>query len=249
MKQCRICKKYKSVNQFHKKKDTKDGYRNECKSCIKKIQENYKKDPDFKKRQKQYNKERYWNNREKELQRKKEFYWNNREKILNYKKSHREKEEIKEKIKQYKLNNKEKISIIQKNYRNNNPHIIAWRRLLKRTLNYFGTKKSRKTINELGYSPEELKNHIEKLFEKGMSWENWGEWHIDHIKPLSSFDENTSPNVVNSLKNLQPLWKKDNLKISKILINSKAKHLQYNKVGFYPQRAYNHGFSFLHIQI
>jgi len=40
-----------------------------------------------------------------------------------------------------------------------------------------------------------------------MSWENHGEWHIDHIKPVSSFDKDTPMNIVNALSNLQPLWK------------------------------------------
>jgi len=39
-----------------------------------------------------------------------------------------------------------------------------------------------------------------------MSWDNYGEWHVDHIKPLISFDKNTHPSIVNALSNLQPLW-------------------------------------------
>ena len=39
-----------------------------------------------------------------------------------------------------------------------------------------------------------------------MSWDNYGEWHIDHIKPLTLFDDNTPIHVVNALSNLQPLW-------------------------------------------
>lgn len=38
-----------------------------------------------------------------------------------------------------------------------------------------------------------------------------GEWHIDHIQPVSKFDKNTDVSVVNSLKNLQPLWAQENL--------------------------------------
>jgi len=45
-----------------------------------------------------------------------------------------------------------------------------------------------------------------------MCWENYGDWHIDHIRPVASFDKNTLPSIVNSLDNLQPLWKEDNLK-------------------------------------
>jgi len=39
-----------------------------------------------------------------------------------------------------------------------------------------------------------------------MNWGNYGEWHIDHIKPVSSFDKTIPINVVNALSNLQPLW-------------------------------------------
>lgn len=40
-----------------------------------------------------------------------------------------------------------------------------------------------------------------------MSWDNYGEWHIDHIKPLTKFDKDTPIHIVNALSNLQPLWK------------------------------------------
>ena len=44
-----------------------------------------------------------------------------------------------------------------------------------------------------------------------MSWDNHGKWHIDHIKPVSKFDKNTLPSIVNALSNLQPLWAIDNI--------------------------------------
>jgi len=43
-----------------------------------------------------------------------------------------------------------------------------------------------------------------------MSWENHGEWHIDHIKMVNDFDKETPMNIVNSLDNLRPLWASDN---------------------------------------
>lgn len=52
---------------------------------------------------------------------------------------------------------------------------------------------------------------MESLFEDGMSWDNHGEWHIDHIKPVSLFNPKEKASVVNSLKNLQPLWAHENL--------------------------------------
>lgn len=76
-------------------------------------------------------------------------------------------------------------------------------------------KAGKRTFDLLGYTVDELKCHLEAQFAKGMSWENYGEWHIDHRLPLASFDYETPecPDFKRawSLSNLQPLWKKDNL--------------------------------------
>ena len=66
----------------------------------------------------------------------------------------------------------------------------------------------------LGYSAEEFRENIQSKFTEGMSWENWGEWHIDHIMPVSKFDKETSASIVNALSNLQPLWAEENFKKS-----------------------------------
>jgi hypothetical protein len=54
------------------------------------------------------------------------------------------------------------------------------------------------------------KKHINNNLREGMSWENYGKWEIDHIKPLTAFDETALPSEVNALSNLQPLWKEEN---------------------------------------
>jgi hypothetical protein len=69
-------------------------------------------------------------------------------------------------------------------------------------------------INLVGCSMEELRNHLESKFNGSMSWNNQGKWHIDHIRPCSSFD---LTNLEEQKKcfhytNLQPLWAIDNLK-------------------------------------
>ena len=88
-------------------------------------------------------------------------------------------------------------------------HALARRKLSKRWLHIFDI---------LGYSVEDLFAHLESKFQQGMTWDNYGQWHIDHIKPeslfnYSSFNDNEFKECW-SLDNLQPLWAKDNLKKS-----------------------------------
>lgn len=86
--------------------------------------------------------------------------------------------------------------------------------LLYRTLRQTKPSKTARTYIMLGYTKEELMEDIEIKFINEMSWSNHGEWHIDHIKPVSSFVKEgiTDPKVINALDNLQPLWAEDNLR-------------------------------------
>ena len=77
-----------------------------------------------------------------------------------------------------------------------------------------GRRKEGYTIDIIGYSSLDLKLHLESLFTDGMSWDNYGKWEIDHIKPLSKFPKDTDIKIVNALSNLQPLWWEDNNKKS-----------------------------------
>jgi len=73
--------------------------------------------------------------------------------------------------------------------------------------------KSRKTTRLIGCSIERLRQHLEAQFTEGMTWDNYGEWHIDHIKPCASFDltDAEQQRECFNYTNLQPLWAKDNL--------------------------------------
>jgi hypothetical protein len=68
----------------------------------------------------------------------------------------------------------------------------------------------------LGYDANDLREHLERQFVKGMSWDNMGEWHLDHIVPLSGFTYSTSSDPefkrAWSLSNLRPIWREANLK-------------------------------------
>lgn len=72
-------------------------------------------------------------------------------------------------------------------------------------------------IPETGWTPRQLREHLELQFQQGMTWENRGRtgWHVDHIRHIASFPIGTSMSEVNALSNLRPLWAVDNLRREK----------------------------------
>lgn len=74
--------------------------------------------------------------------------------------------------------------------------------------------KGDETRNLLGYSVDALRQHLESMFQDGMSWDNYGKkkgcWSIDHVRPISKFHSSASINEINALENLQPLWHSEN---------------------------------------
>jgi len=77
-----------------------------------------------------------------------------------------------------------------------------------------GMLKAGSAVRDLGCSIEQLKQHLESQFQEDMSWENYGQWHIDHIKPLAKFDLTDRNQFLEACHytNLQPLWATDNIK-------------------------------------
>lgn len=73
---------------------------------------------------------------------------------------------------------------------------------------------SASAIKYAGCTAAELVKHLESLFQAGMSWENYGEWHIDHIRPLAAFDVRDAEQLKQAchFTNLQPLWAIDNMR-------------------------------------
>jgi hypothetical protein len=74
-------------------------------------------------------------------------------------------------------------------------------------------KNKKSSFEYVGCSIDELKEHLSNQFTDGMSWDNYGEWHIDHITPCASFDLSKESDIFDcfNYSNLQPLWAKDNL--------------------------------------
>jgi hypothetical protein len=157
----------------------------------------------------------------------KKWYEKNREKRLNYFSDwQKENYEYRKKyMDEYRKENKEKIKEVKRNYQKHKRHTDPIYKLISnfRTAIYTVLKENKldkysNYFNMVGYSALELKEHLEKRFTNGMSWDNYGEWHIDHIKPISSFIfETTEDDEFKqcwSLDNLQPMWGVENIKKS-----------------------------------
>lgn len=125
--------------------------------------------------------------------------------------------------KRWRSKNKQKILTNNSNYvkqkRKKDIHFKILLNIRSRLGNAIkNNKKTKKTIELLGCSIPELLVYLEQKFTKGMNWENHGRsgWHIDHIKPCSSFDltDPEQQKICFHYTNLQPLWAEDNLRKS-----------------------------------
>ena len=183
-KKCVKCNLEKKLVDFTKSKTSKDGYRNTCKNCTNLAKNNEK----YKLKQKEYR-------------------IKNRNKKLIYMSIYNSKKENKERVKNWHIENKDRVNELKRyNRKYITPHVEVWRRLLTRVLYKFDKPKEGHTIDLLGYSALNLKEHIASLFTDNMSWDNYGEWHIDHIIPVINFNKDELPSVVNALSNLRPMW-------------------------------------------
>lgn len=94
-----------------------------------------------------------------------------------------------------------------------NKVVCSLRSLLSIHLKNRGISFSKKTFELLGYSKNDYINNIESKLKDGMNWDNYGDWHIDHIVPISHFDlsDERQIRICWSLDNLDPKWAFDNL--------------------------------------
>ena len=185
-KQCNQCGEIKDIECFLLRKDS-GKHRNECKTCNAKTTNQWKKANDFDRAQ----------------------YIKHKEKKLASVRAYRDKPENKQKIRD--CQNRWRRRQMQTNPQYKLAHNLRRRCLL--ALN--GKYKYDTTFKLVGCSVKELREHIESLWSEGMSWDNYGigGWHIDHIKPVSSFNLENEENqkIAFHHTNLQPLWEKDNL--------------------------------------
>jgi flagellar biosynthesis GTPase FlhF len=209
-------------------KNRKGEYLKTCNGCRKRFKERNAK-PEIKAERKKYRDEHKEERhiydtqlRDKEKKKEQDLLYTSRPEI---------KEKARQRAKEWSKNNPERVKETReknkpriKERRKNDPAYRITCNLRNRV--FKAVKKGRKsahTMELLGCSVEELKEHLEKQFTEGMTFENYGEWHIDHILPCASFNllEPEEQKKCFHYTNLQPLWASDNI--------SKGAKLDWNK--------------------
>lgn len=225
MKTCAKCNIIKSLEEFPKKKSTKDGLYPYCKICKRSIDnENYQKNKEKKlKVVKQYYennkariKEKNAQNADKRRAYNKKWHQENRGEALERMRRWRQENQThrQEYKKLYRSLNKEKTRQNYKDWLNNNPIAKvakSCRSRIREILNSKNLDKKLSFSQYIGCTGKELITYIENKFHSGMSWDNYGNWHIDHIVPLSVANTEDQVYKLCHYTNLAPVWSTDNI--------------------------------------
>jgi hypothetical protein len=217
MKICSKCQQSKDYIEFYRHPQMGDGYLNKCKECAKKEANSHRLHNLERIRQK--DRDRHTANPEKK-----------RSNARRYRAAHIE--ECTKRATEWAKKNPEAKRAIQMRYNKNNPgHKTRYEKerierdpvyaMVKRlrhrvhcAIRAANGKKATNTIDLIGCTPHQLKEHLESLFKPAMSWANRHRWHIDHKRPCASFDLADTEQQFECFHytNLQPLWAEDNLR-------------------------------------
>jgi hypothetical protein len=232
---CKKCLIEKKVENFGNDKNKKDGKKIYCKQCeLLRGREYRKKNRDkVNNSSKNYrinNPEKYKNSIKKYLE--KNPNMTSKERSKNYRKTEEGKNKIKQYRKKYYQKNLDKLRTKRKEYYHENKEKNRllnnkWKSKKRKEDGFYRLKinlrdrirdylkgdiKSKRTNDIVGLDKVEFKLYIESKFTEGMSWENYGKWHLDHIKPLCEAKNYEEVLILNHYTNLQPLWAEDNLR-------------------------------------
>lgn len=190
MKQCTKCHEIKPLEDFYnRKRNSPDGKTPMCKAC--------------------YTVER------------RDYYARKKHIVLavNRKSNRKYAAERIASVRVWQENNHDKV-LGYKRKNNNTSRQKASRKLsdaMSRHVNHslHGLKGYRKWERLTGYTTAQLKEHLEMQFVDGMSWSNYGDWHVDHKIPVAAFNFETAEDLdfkrCWDIQNLQPLWSRENL--------------------------------------
>lgn len=184
MRVCSKCEIEKDILEYHR---VGDKFRYKCKQCISVETKEYRN-----------------RNRDKLIERSKRYNNRNKEKMTEYNKLYAKTNKVP-------LNEKRKVKQIEK-YKSDTIYrlTVNIRNQINRAFKNF--KKSKKSQEILGCTINEFRVYIELLFLDGMTWENQGEWHLDHIRPLSWAQTEEEIYRLNHYTNFQPMWGIDNIR-------------------------------------
>lgn len=136
-------------------------------------------------------------------------------------------EGFRESRREYKRNNRDKIKVWRKQWKENNREKyreqqrrqrkkvkVRIKDSLRNRLNSTIRLKRRTSLEYMGCDLSFLMGYLEVQFKEGMTWDNYGKWHIDHIKPCCLFDleDEAEQLICFHYSNLQPLWAEENWK-------------------------------------
>lgn len=202
-KVCTKCGRELPLSDFYNNKSKKDGKASDCKYCYKEYNEANKEK--IKEKRKEY----YEKNKEKF----KEYYKNNEDHYKKYYESNKERK--KEYDKEYREKNKERKNEYFNNKRKEDELFavsVRCRCRIRQFIRQRGYKKTSKTFEMVGCTPEQLLEHLHKTWYDNYGTEYNGEpVHIDHIIPLSSAKTEEDIYKLCHYSNLQYLKPEDNL--------------------------------------
>lgn len=226
---CPKCERDIDTELFPKNKSKKDGLDYACKECMKKYRDEY--------RALHY---------EEQLAKSRKWKRDHREECLAYNNlwNKANPERRKENDRRWAKENPEKVKEAQQKFYKNNPDKIrAWTRKTGAKLRSTPAGKLRRAMGSciclclqgqkagkywepmVGYTIDDLRHHLESLFQPGMSWDNYGMggWEMDHKTPVALFDFNNPEEIRKcwSLSNIQPLWGLENKKKGKKILHGK----------------------------
>lgn len=198
MRRCRgTCGKIKPLSEFVKRKLAKDGYRRKCLECNGTDEKaRYQSRPEKKKTRDQTDRKSI----------NQTYYRAHLEEITARRKAHARNPK-----------NKERTNKRQRERRNTDPKFRLNGNMSRAIrLSLKGKKNGKPWEDLLGYSLGALEKHLQRQFTPGMTMDNQGEWHIDHIVPVSAFNFEKAEDIdfkrCWALDNLRPMWAMHNLK-------------------------------------
>jgi len=205
MKTCIRCHLPKSLSDYHLQSYKPDGHRSICKSC------RVPDTADYYTRNREIVKQRWSEYLKNHPDYNREYYFSNPQYFEQYRVTHADH------YKKWRQKNKKELASYRIQLKTRDPNFkvaCSLRSRISSLIRKSGVKKETKSTELLGCSIDEFRKHLELQFSNGMTWDNYGTWHIDHIVPCSSFDLTK----INEQKqcfhytNQQPLWAMDNLR-------------------------------------